>query len=340
MPTNAKDKIIKKTGHKLLQAVQQDALYQSEISNQDEQTILNDMFNKFAEIDPTPTQKYVPWIVREYSNRRIQMSDLPALKSYLRQFVALAPRLKNMGISTDLNQYTRYKLSDLIDQSTESNDTKAVSSIEGMLEKVYPNEMEILYKGPWGLLAKPETEEASCILGHGTKWCTAATEYTNQFNSYKSEGYDLYVWRGKGGIAQFSFGLMEFMDQDNKPLSPEKFEYYRHENPITAKLFKREEAKCLESPRTSYEYARSVVNGRWFEAEPVIIKDAYWSCEYSKDVILGRWPEAEPYIMKDPSVAYLYASEIIKSRWIEAEKYIAKDNLISSLYNDTFGTNY
>ena len=288
-----KDKIIKKTGHKLLQAAQHDALYQSEISNQDDQSILNNMFKKFDEIDPTPTQKFVPWIIREYSNHRIQMSDLPALKSYLSQFVTLAPRLKNMGISTDLNQYTRYKLFDMIDQSTESKDTKADSSIEDMLSEVDPDEMEILYKGPWGLLVKPETEEASCILGHGTKWCTAATEYDNE---YQNDESDLYIWRGKGGVAQFSFGSMEFMDQDNEPLSQEKFEYYHHKNPITAKLFKREEAKLLKDPNNAYVYARDVIQGRWPEAEPYIMKDSHMASLYAKNVIQGRWPEAEQHI--------------------------------------------
>ena len=327
-----KDKIIKKTGHKLLQAAQHDALYQSEISNQDEQTILNDMFNKFDEVDPTPTQKFVPWIIREYSNRRIQMSDLPALKSYLSQFVTLAPRLKNMGISTDLNQYTRHKLFDMIDQSTEPKDTKADSSIEDMLSEVDPNEMEILYKGPWGLLVKPKTEEASCILGHGTKWCTAATEYDNAFDEYQSNGYDIYIWRGKGGVAQFSFGSMEFMDKDDKPLSPEKIEYYRHENPITAKLFKREEVKLLKDPNNAYVYAKNVIEGRWPEAEPYIMRVLYIAYLYARDVIEGRWPEAEPVFLKSNKWAYRYASDVIKDRWPDAEPYIMQDPEHAYLY--------
>ena len=45
-------------------------------------------------------------------------------------------------------------------------------------------------------------------------------------------------------------------------------------------------------------YARIFIDGRWFEAEPYIMKDPEYAYKYARYVIEGRWPEAEPCIMK------------------------------------------
>jgi len=327
-----RQKEMTKAGQKLLSAIEHDALFKDETANLSDEEKLSLVFDKFDEIDPTPMNKFVPWLIREYSNGRMFMSDVPEMEHYLSLFKTLAPRLKNSGVSVDLNQYKRHDLIQMLDNATETKTDKADSSIEDMLSEVDPNEMEILYKGPWGLLVRPKTEEASCILGHGTRWCTAATEYENQFNYYANAGYDLYIWRGKGGVAQFSFGSMEFMDQDDKPLSKERLDYFRNENPITAKLFKREERRILKDPQLAYRYAEYVIQGRFKEAEPYIMKDLEMAYKYARDVIQGRFKEAEPYIMKDPEWAYRYAEYVIQGRFKEAEPYIMKDPKLAYWY--------
>ena len=67
---------------------------------------------------------------------------------------------------------------------------------------------------------------------------------------------------------------------------------------------------ALFDPESAYHYAKYVIKGKWPEAEPVIMKSAYWACLYAIDVIKGRWPEAEPIIMKDAKWACLYAQEV------------------------------
>ena len=61
-------------------------------------------------------------------------------------------------------------------------------------------------------------------------------------------------------------------------------------------------------------YALNVIEGRWPEAESVIMQDPEWSYRYARDVIKGRWPEAESVIMKDPYQAYWYALDVINGR--------------------------
>ena len=71
-----------------------------------------------------------------------------------------------------------------------------------------------------------------------------------------------------------------------------------------------------DTPETLYRYARNVLKARWFEAEPVIMKEPEWAYYYACHVLKARWREAEPVIMKDPCWAYLYS---FKARWLEAE---------------------
>ena len=85
-------------------------------------------------------------------------------------------------------------------------------------------------------------------------------------------------------------------------------------------------------------YASAIFKGRWPEAEPYIIKAPNHAVEYAISILAndskwtsqeghenGRWPEAEPDIMKDPGSAAIYAQEVLKARWEEAEPIIKTD---------------
>jgi len=64
---------------------------------------------------------------------------------------------------------------------------------------------------------------------------------------------------------------------------------------------------------------------------------AFW---YATLVIEGRWHEAEPFIMREPMHAYRYAKFRMNARWIEAEKYIKLDVGYWHLYQNYFGQIY
>jgi hypothetical protein len=97
------------------------------------------------------------------------------------------------------------------------------------------------------------------------------------------------------------------------------------------------------SPAQMAEYASTVLNSRWPEAEPSIIKDPVAAYLYTRDVLntdsfqfsnkndRNRWPEAEPIIMKHPKAAAEYAKYILRARWEQAEPYILKTKDIGAL---------
>jgi len=81
----------------------------------------------------------------------------------------------------------------------------------------------------------------------------------------------------------------------------------------------------LHAPFWCTWYAVHVIQGRWREAEHIIMKNASDAYTYTRTVIKKRWIEAEPIIMKNAGYAYQYSCFAIKERWLEAEPFIAKD---------------
>ena len=89
--------------------------------------------------------------------------------------------------------------------------------------------------------------------------------------------------------------------------------------------------------KDSYEYALNVLKGERFKlGEPAITKDAEWAVPYAENVIKGRWKEAEPTISKNASKAERYANKIIKGRWKELEEKILNGPESLSNYSVAF----
>jgi len=271
--------------------------------------------------DPTKNKMYVLWLIRQYLNKQFRLEDMTRVRGVLRAYHGVKSRLPLE--QRDIGRMTYYALEDLVDSFTYAPQVSEPSQYSQI-----PN-LKILYDGPYGFLAIPKTKKASCAVGSGTKWCTSARK-NNLFHDYNEQG-NLYVWIEKGDKYQFHFEDQQFMDSRDRPISPEKIHYFRNTNPITKKLFMEREREILSSGDSQWEsqwavrYARDVIQGRWAEAEPFIIKVLHSAPYYARDVIQGRWAEAEPYIMKKPSSAYWYAKDVIRGRWAEAEPHIMKD---------------
>lgn len=75
----------------------------------------------------------------------------------------------------------------------------------------------------------------------------------------------------------------------------------------------------------AYQYAKDVLQGRFPEGEPAIMKDAGTALEYAKYILDGRWVDAEPYIAKVPFFAVEYANDVIHGRFEAAEPNIMKN---------------
>ena len=79
-----------------------------------------------------------------------------------------------------INQFSFYidSLRDKLDFQDKEN--PKLDKVKGAYEKIYSSEHGDMY---W-----VKNEEASCYIGQGTRWCTAATESTNYFSEYNAKG--------------------------------------------------------------------------------------------------------------------------------------------------------
>lgn len=65
----------------------------------------------------------------------------------------------------------------------------------------------------------PDNKEAACLLGMGTKWCTAAMTSQNYYKDYHKEGDPLFILISKSDPNikyQFHFGTRQFMDKNDE----------------------------------------------------------------------------------------------------------------------------
>jgi len=190
--------------------------------------------------DPTVNRQYVVWIIRQYTKHNLKYEDIYKLAADLAVFLKTRGQHRRLGVNSDINQYNWQSLARVADQlgSTElAEPTADAGSVE---------DAAVLYNGPLGILSVPQTETASCALGSGTRWCTAA-QNRNQFSYYSKYG-PLYVWHDKKRKQkyQFHFETGQFMDAQDQPLTAADAGYFMDENPVTAKLFKKNQFKLEE----------------------------------------------------------------------------------------------
>jgi hypothetical protein len=78
------------------------------------------------------------------------------------------------------------------------------------------------------------------------------------------------------------------------------------------------------NPHAALNYAKTIVNDRWPEAENIIKTDPYSILVYARDVVKDRWPEAEDILLssKNANLLTQYAVNVVKGRWPEAEAII------------------
>lgn len=142
---------------------------------------------RMEEADPSPTKKYLPWMVKQMvqrygakANSLLQGSDFTDMLKAVQTFHKNVSRLEKKDI-------TQYSLNALLDEVKRLESTVSKRA-EKKLEK---KEATYLMMGDRWLLIHPKTMKASCHYGAGTKWCISATE-KNMFDSYSAGNHFFY----------------------------------------------------------------------------------------------------------------------------------------------------
>jgi len=191
------------------------------------------VFNAAVAADPTSYNQgkivkvgnFVKWILKLYSNNSWKTGDSYETKDLLTKFIKY--KFKLPIEKRDINRFNSiHDLYSLI-ETLEGQGVKTQSEVK-------KEGAEVVYEDAEWKIVIPHTEEASCIYGAHTKWCTAGKN-GNMFEYYNKRG-PLYININKvtGDKYQFHFESSSFMDVEDKKISPRKIglsegviEYYK-----------------------------------------------------------------------------------------------------------------
>ncbi len=166
----------------------------------------NAIINLLSLADPTAQYKYTQWLVAKYCKKDFSIQDLERIKLELERF----EQHKNKLACKDINQYKSIRDVYVVIQQLLS-EPRLVSLTEIEQQFINDNQATIFYHDDKLKIIIPLTQIASCYFGRGTRWCTAATQTTNHFDTYNRQG-PLYVVQFKHDKYQFHFETNSFRD--------------------------------------------------------------------------------------------------------------------------------
>ena len=150
-------------------------------------------YDKLESADPTPNKEYLQWMIRMFSRKLLKEEDIYKLEGDLKAFHKHKRRLP--AASRDINRIKSPRdLYELVRPLLGAGTGRELRREE---RRKLDKDIKVLYDGPKGKLYVPMTEKASCFLGRGTRWCTAADKH-NAFMEYSSKG-PLYVLINRKG---------------------------------------------------------------------------------------------------------------------------------------------
>ena len=134
-----------------------------------------------------PNHKYLDWIVDRWlktmlDNPEVPVSNKETVEEII-QAVSDFDRVQNRLEQKDLYQYASLEELFKALNAADSKPRREVSDREDA-EKVYESDRYVVMV--------PDTKEASCYYGAGTKWCTAQTD-RDYFSNYKKSGELYYI---------------------------------------------------------------------------------------------------------------------------------------------------
>lgn len=184
------------------------------------------------------SEKHLQKLVNWYQQGDYSLEDAGKITASLTKFEKVRKKLEKK----DLNQYkTSAELDQAIAPFGEEDEKSNKQLNRELVAKMFKDkEAKLFFEGGGVKIIIPNTEEASCYFGKGTRWCTAA-EKNNMFSYYSKRGAPLYVIIcDNGDKYQFHFKTEQFMNAEDRQIKvPELCEKY----PILYKAFEDEAEK-------------------------------------------------------------------------------------------------
>ena len=180
------------------------------------------LFNELNDLYPRRGENfnkgYFTWLYNLVKNNQLKNEDFYKVKEYLRLFDKFINQIPNEF--RDINKFKN--INDLYDviKQFEGGEDEISTSKTSEIKDIKKNEVEKVFENSGWLIMIPKTERASCLIGKGTKWCTAADQSNNMFDHYNEDG-PLYVMVDKYNETKYQlhFESGQLMDADDRAVS-------------------------------------------------------------------------------------------------------------------------
>lgn len=179
------------------------------------------VFDKVVENDPSKNKQYTHWIARQVEKHNLKPEDLYKTKEDLEKFEKGKNRLP--ADQRDINKHTHKSLYDTV---KDLGDVKSNKEAKKEHHQEMMKDVTTVYDGPHGKVQIPHTEEASCHLGKGTRWCTAASKSNNMFSHYNSQGPLHVITTPDNTKFQYHHQSGQLMDEEDSPVSDSHIKKY------------------------------------------------------------------------------------------------------------------
>ena len=184
------------------------------------------LFNELNDLYPRRGENfnkgYFTWLYNLVKTNQLKNEDFYKVKEYLRLFDKFINKIPNE--SRDINKFKN--LNDLYDvvKEFEGGEDEISTSKTSEIKDIKKNEVEKVFEDSEWLIMIPKTERASCLIGKGTQWCTAADQSNNMFDHYNQDG-PLYVMVDKYNETKYQlhFESEQLMDANDRAVSASYF---------------------------------------------------------------------------------------------------------------------
>lgn len=231
-PIKKQEYIDKSMGDKILAAAKRNG------DDKEHSTSL-DIIKQLTKADPTIAFDFLNFICNIYVKNELRLEDIPRLRTDLKEFVRVRPKLQNKDISS-------YRTLDQLYSVLEPFKEVRVSTNASEVKKIKDEGVEKLIYEPDFKAFIVKTKEAACFYGAGTKWCTAA-ETDNAFDTYNKQGPLIVIiakQNGKDVKFQLHYESGQFMNERDLPISAAEIkllsqfpEYSKLVNKLTSKHY-------------------------------------------------------------------------------------------------------
>jgi len=163
-----------------------------------------DLADKYKDLDPTPTYKYLDWICKVISEDENVIEDISFIINSWHSML-----LKNQ-IPKDSRDINQLSFDDVVEIIGDFDETETKTQIKKQEKIKVREDSTIVFENDDWTVVVPHTEEASNHYGQGTKWCISATESENSFLQYTNEHHaHFYFVLSKKSNEKYAFAMYE-----------------------------------------------------------------------------------------------------------------------------------